>query len=350
MSTTQQRFDAHTGAFKSSAVRLVDERDARLAESKRVLTFNDALLDDQLIGMTPHDLVLLGAESGYGKTQKVLDIAVANARRGKRVHMFALEAEPMEVERRLKYAVIAGLAWDYRVPRVQELTYRAWRMGLCEDIVGDLDGEATKFLRSQVLSLHTYYRGQTFGPREMERQILDVQSDTDLYVLDHLHYIDTDDDQNEASEQGRLVKTIRDVTLRVGRPTILVAHLRKRDARLAQLVPTRDDFHGSSNIVKLCTQVVTIAKCSIVEAEHWWQSPTFVAVLKERGDGAPDFAAVVNFDMRKKLYDTTYTLGRLVKNRTEWQPFTDATRPTWAKRHVSQTSTAADAAQGTLSV
>ena len=78
----------------------------------------------------------------------------------------------------------------------------------------------------------------------------------DLIVVDHLHYVDGDDDENEHKSLGDTVKAIRDVSLRIGRPIVLIAHLRKRDARAKQLVATLDDFHGSSNVVKICTQAI----------------------------------------------------------------------------------------------
>jgi hypothetical protein len=160
-----------------------------------------------------------------------------------------------------------------------------------------------------------------------------------------LHYVDADEDKrNDTDELGETMKTIRDMVLITGTPVILVAHLRKKNEISKRLVPTLDDFHGSSNITKIATQVITInpatgAPCrsegdlKTIESPKWYLAPTFISVLKDRRAGAPPFVAVQMFDKRTRRYADEYSLGWLKKGGTEWEPIKPSDRPGWATGH-----------------
>lgn len=325
--------DDDAPGFLSMPARLGGEREERLALGARRLYYHVPFLDDVLRGIFPHDLILIGAPSGHGKTELVNSIATANALKERRVAVFALEAEPRELERRAKFGWISTEAHLRRIPRRGELNYTDWLAGECEDIVGELDREADRWFLSSLSTLRTFYRGQSFDADDLAKAIEREHRVCDLIIVDHLHYIDVDDSKGEASAYGEVVKTIRDVSLRVGRPVILVAHLRKRDPRMKQLVAQLDDFHGSSNISKICTQAITIERANVVEAKSWYLAPTFVSVLKDRRSGAPPFVALTEFDRRTKRYADTYTLGRLTKGGTDWEELKPNDRPGWANGH-----------------
>jgi hypothetical protein len=328
----------HTESFLPMPARLDGERDERIKNDERALKYHHAFLDDALRALLPNDLVLLGAPTGLGKTDLAMNIAATNAMLGRRVHYFALEAEPRELERRTKFAMISNLAHgrgdgQSGHPRASDLNYADWLLGRCEDIASHYNEQVDRVIRKMLSTLWTYYRGQIFGAQDLQKQILGIHKDTDLIVIDHLHYIDIESDEHETRAVGDVVKTIRDVSLRVGKPVILIAHLRKRELGSKRLLATLDDFHGSSNIVKICTQAITIERCHVVEPAAWYLAPTFMAVLKDRRAGAPPFVAVTNFDRRKKSYESKYTLGRLGKAGTEWTPLDQQDVPNWAVHH-----------------
>jgi hypothetical protein len=103
--------------FESVATRVKGETDERVERSKNELKYNHAFLDDLLRGIAVNDLIVLGAETGAGKTEFARAIAASNAKQGRRVYYFALEAEPKEIERRTKYAIMLGLLEMDRHPR-----------------------------------------------------------------------------------------------------------------------------------------------------------------------------------------------------------------------------------------
>jgi KaiC/GvpD/RAD55 family RecA-like ATPase len=323
----------HTESFRTMPARVHGELSERVQNAERALKYHHPFLDDALRALLPNDLVLLGAPTGLGKTDLALNVAATNAMLGRSVHYFALEAEPRELERRTKFAMLSNLAYSSRHPQAGTLNYADWLLGKCEDVCEQFNAQVERVIAKQLATLWTYYRGQVFGAKDLQRQVLDIHEDTDLIVIDHLHYIDHDSDDNETRALGDTVKTIRDVALRVGKPVILVAHLRKREQGSRRLIATLDDFHGSSNIVKICTQAITIERCHVVKSPAWYLAPTFMSVLKDRRAGAPPFVAVTNFDRRKKTYETTYQLGQLEKNGTEWTQVGQFDAPSWAVHH-----------------
>lgn len=323
-----------TTDFSSMPSRLHGELDERTSMAARAIAYHVAFLDDYLRGILPHDLILIGAPTGIGKTDLALSIAASNARRGKHVHYLALEAEPAELERRTKYAMLARLAHARNV-YAAGMNYSDWLLGRCEEICAPLNDEVDREIKQTLSTLFTFYRGAKFDAQDMAERIVKIHRQTDLIVIDHLHYVDSGDDENENRALGDTVKTIRDISLRIGKPIIVVAHLRKRDMRLKQLIASLDDFHGSSNITKICTQAITIERAHDVEAPKWYYAPTYMAVLKDRRAGAPGLVACVNFDRRLKSYANAYTLGRVTGSK--WEPLKAMAAPSWARHHVAMT-------------
>jgi hypothetical protein len=320
-----------TDGWHTAPGRIFGELDDRLTLAARALKYHHAFLDDCLRAILPNDLVLIGAPSGIGKTDLALGIAASNAALGKRVHYFALEAELRELERRTKFAMLSRKAYQSGHPNRSDMNYADWLLGNCEHVCKDMNQGVDQAILEQLGSLWTYYRGAKFDAKDLQRSILDIHTQTDLILIDHLHYIDSGNDETEANALGDTVKTIRDVSLRIGKPVILVAHLRKRDQRAKQVIATLDDFHGSSNITKICTQAVTIERAVGIDGAKWYLAPTFMTVLKDRRAGAPNLVALTQFDRRTKGYLDTYSLGRLAKGGTEWEQLNPGDQPSWAK-------------------
>lgn len=316
--------------FLPMPARLVDERDDRIDRARRRLSYFVGFLDDYLRGILQNDLVVLGAPTGMGKTDLALNIAAANAMGGRRVHYFALEAEPRELERRTKYSLLSRELFRTKHPERDRMNYTDWYIGNLENACHSLNGWAEEQILEKLATLQTFYRGARFTAEDLQKAILAVYERSQLIVIDHLHYVDSDDD-NEARALGDTVKTIRDVSLRIGVPILLVAHLRKRDQRAKQLIATLDDFHGSSNVTKIATQVIAIERAHCIEADKWYLHPTFISVLKDRRSGAPRLSAVCMFDQRTRGYASQYRLGRI--SGAEWEEVALHEIPDWARHH-----------------
>jgi replicative DNA helicase len=322
--------------FRPMGERLDNEAEERVELGKKAVQYGVTFLDDYLLGLLPRDLVILGAPSGLGKTELALSIAIQNAMAGRPSHYFALEAEPRELERRRKYQLVSSEARRRNLPGVERLRYRTWMLGMCEDVVGGLNAWADRKICEEFNSLYTFYRGKNFTAEDLGRQILAIHEQTTLIVVDHLHYVDVREDDNENRGLHETVKICRDIVLRIGKPIILVVHLRKKDRKERAIMPELDDIHGSSNIPKIATQVIFLEHALDVEAPKWFLSPTYMAIRKDRLEGAPRMVALMMFNKITKTYSREYTLGRL-RGLTKWEevPLTDA--PSWATHHRALT-------------
>lgn len=324
-------FDFDLG-FKAAPERVTEERAERLRNAPALLPYHVGFFDDYLRGIMRHDLVLLGADTGVGKTDLATSIAVANARDGKNVRYFALEAEPSEIERRAKYSLIAQWAFQRDLPFRDRLNYVDWYLGRVEGPIGALDREADDYIARRLSTLHTFYRGRDFGGGDIERLMTLHQTQADLFVLDHLHYVDLDDDKNENASYRRLTKKVRDLVLTCGKPVICVVHLRKAgEARREPQVPPIERVHGSSEISKVSTATLMISRAPFPGSE-WWKAPTFFSIPKWRTGGASRHVAMCNYDVRTRSYEDAYILGRLENNGQDWTEIDRDRAPPWAKR------------------
>jgi replicative DNA helicase len=325
---------AGDNAFLTMPARVRGEFERRQALANRAIPYHQTFLDDCLRAILPHDLILIGAESGLGKTDLALSIAMGNAMSDRNVAYFALEAEPDEMEMRVKYSWLARETHRRGHFYRNELNFPDWLLCKCEHIVGELNAECERWFHNHLGGFWTFYRNQKrFDAHELEKRIREIHKFVDLIVVDHLHYVDVNEDESENRAVGELMKTIRDVTIAIGKPVILVAHLRKKNENLKKIVPDKDDFHGSSNIMKICTQAITIAPARKVKPGKYYHAPTYVRVVKDRRAGAPPFVALQNFDIRTRSYDDDYVIGRLKNNGTDWEPVKEGDQPPWARSH-----------------
>lgn len=235
------------------------EYEARKKSKGHSLRFGVDFLDDALRGICSDDLILLGAPSGIGKTQLCCNIALANMEDGKRVHYIALEASEFEIDRRLKFPLVAERYYaDPHRPRlVTKLNYPDWLLGAFTDELAAYEQDAAEFFEQAYSSLFVHYKGDKFGVQELVESVLYCSQDTDLIIIDHVHYFDLDDD-NENRAMKTIAKTVRTLALEEQKPIILVAHLRKRDKFNDELCAGLDEFHGSSDLFKIATKVITV--------------------------------------------------------------------------------------------
>jgi RecA/RadA recombinase len=314
--------------FIASPDRMVGELDERLAMATGELTFGVKFLDDALGGILKRDLILVGAKTGVGKTSLATIAALANCRAGKRVHYFALEAEEREIERRMKFQIIAAryYAGGYQRPHIR---YLDWYRGKLQSELGQYEREADVELRQLVGNLLTFYRIESFTSDDFAQQMEAIKDETDLAILDHLHYVDADDkDENRAMK--RTVKQIRDSALRSGKPVLVVAHVRKGDRRNEQLVPGIEDFHGSSDISKIATKAIMLAPAYEVDTGSPFLWSTYMQISKCRQESAlTRYVAQLTFDTRKDSYMPEYVLGKLTSGGTAFSDIAMNDWPRW---------------------
>lgn len=313
--------------FKPSRERLAGEREKRLDLAGRVMPFGVAYLDEFCLGIHPTDLVLLCASSGAGKTTIAALIAQLAAARGKRVHFFALEAHKAEIEQRMLFRELCDVMRERGAPRL--LTFQQWMYNTVE-VPLFLENEARARFDTRVAGMFTFYRGQSFTANDITKRFEEVRAQTDLIVLDHLHYVDTDD-VNENRGLKEITKAIRDSALAMERPVIVVAHLRKRDRNKPRLIPDLEDVHGSSDIIKIATKVIALAPARDKASGDPGVSNTYIQVVKDRFVGVNGHAALCQYDLRTLRYRDQYIVGRLSFGGDAFENISAAERPAWCR-------------------
>jgi len=317
--------------FETLTEQLSGEQEDRLKNASNVLSFGIPYLDDAMVGIFKNDLVVLAGGSGGGKSEVATHISLVNALMGKKVYHLALEAERKEIARRMLFKRLAHYFYENSRNITERPSYLRWYAGLQEDLLGPYHADAVRDLQD-FSNLKIFYRGANFGMKELEQIFSSVKFDADLITLDHLHYVDFDS-ENENSAYKAIVKQIRDLALAHGIPVLLVAHVRKSDRRNASPVPGQEDIHGSSDIFKIATKVVTLAPAkdqAVTPETKTYRFPTYFKIAKCRQDGSLSwFTALTTFDMSKSDYDPDYLVGDF-NSENEFQKLLN--KPFWAKR------------------
>lgn len=317
--------------FRSASETAFEEFNARKAMPKNILSFGVDFLDDALSGIMPDDLVLIGAPSGAGKTQLCCNIALANIENGKRVHYIALEAGRYEIERRLKFNLVFNrYISDPNRPRLPRLSFSSWLKGGEIKELEKYEIAAAEYFDQAYKHLFLLYKEQRFGDKELVKSVLSCSDDTDLILVDHVHYFDFDDD-NENRAIKNIAKTVRTLALDHQKPIILVAHLRKRDKANEELVAGLDEFHGSSDLYKIATKVITMSPGRSASDGTF---ETFFRTPKNRLDGsATRYIAQEFFNPKTGAYEKgKYKLGWCDQKRSAGFAEVDhAQQPEWSR-------------------
>lgn len=323
--------------FISSSERINEEKKARALIKGKLLSFGVQFLDDATRGIMPNDLVLIGAPTGIGKTELCVQIALANLENGKRVHFIALEAEPFEIERRLMFPYLAESYYSDkdRIQLKRRLNMTDWVIGEFDDELKKYEDPIENYFKNAFKDLFTFYKSEKFGVEELIYNITMVCDETDLIIIDHIHYFDWDD-ENDNRAIKNIAKTVREIAIEVGKPVILVAHLRKRDRANKELVSGPDEFHGSSDLTKIATKIITLSNAGLTDDGKY---ATYFRIAKNRIDGSVTrFLARINFDYKLKRYEKKYKLGLSFTEKFE----EIGEYPDWASgsRDVSETKSA----------
>jgi replicative DNA helicase len=325
--------------FKSVPDRVLNERQLRQALIGTKLTYGVDFLDDSLGGVYPQDLILIGAKSGKGKTQLATIIAMANAKLGKNVYFYALEASDLEIERRIKWsylieAVIKNGIYK-KFPNVY-LSYRNWLDGSLDCYLGEYEAEIDEQLQD-LKNLHTFYTKGSFSIDELEKSVRVNHNAMDLIIIDHLHYMDMPG-RDTNTEMKDTVKRIRKLSLEFKKPVVLLAQMKKSQSYNPTILPSIDDFHGSSDIFKIATKALTLS-ASTIPLSTTIPTSTLFRVLKNRDDGSTcDIIGGLVYDFKTLTYSSKYYLAKLTAKEDGlifMNDPNDPYLPKWAKHYTS---------------
>lgn len=320
--------------FVSTAIDKTPEYDRSAIE--RVVPFGVSFLDRMLMGIKSDDLVLIGAPPGVGKTELAASIAINAAYNRYRVVCFALEATPGEWEQRTKYKLYMGcMIHKYGPESIQTMDFDEFDSGLYADKLAPFR-EVVEAQLKEIPSMQMYYRERDFGIAEFQRVFNAINDKADLVVIDHLHYFDTTD-ENENRAIAEIMKKIRDMNQLTGIPVVMVAHLRKRDKKNDALVADLPDLHGTSEIGKISTKIITLAPGEPVPGSDT-RFYTYFRIPKARKSGrVTRYAGRGVFNVTMNEYEKEFALGRLSPDERKFIPFTEHKDiPAWYRERAKR--------------
>lgn len=291
-------------------------------DPSRMPRYNMPYLDDALRGIHPSDLIIIGGDTGAGKSHLVNHITFTNALAGKKVYIFSLEGDKDELLMRWKWQRICHEF--YKNPTGREMYYQDY---INNNIPGieDLELLAEKELEMIGDNITIFDRSEQLDIELLIKQVGLIES-ADLIIIDHLHYFNMYDDKTEVQNISLIMREIKNLTINRHIPVILVSHLRKKD-RFRGL-PEIEDFMGSSNIAKEASVCITL--CSDPES-HIIEDNLFATIFniaKNRADPIGGVVSRLFFNSRLKTYANSCDLGRMVKGSFHSLDIF----PSWAKR------------------
>ena len=292
---------------------------------EKVGKYGITFLDDFLGGIRKSDFVLIGADTGVGKSTLAYQIAYNNCI-NKNVHLFALEAEKYEPYAKRAYTYIANQYFNKRtLYKNITMSYRSFIEGKID--VASFEPGLTKYMDS-FYKLRIHYKGKEFTIDTLLSAINKIIDSCDMIILDHIDYFDLISDK-ENSEVTGILKALRAVSMDTGTPIIMFSHIRKSQFKQT-ILPHKDDFMGTSNKTKITKTSILISPdfntCDYVTGEYG----TYIQIPKDRAYGKTNLVARCVFDRHKNKYADAYELHRINGGAPDDKVLTVNELPRWA--------------------
>jgi len=320
----------------------VENKNRKAIFKDKLCHFGIKALDDAMPFIQKNDLIVIGADSGVGKSELAINISMKNAFAGRKVALYYLEGGDEEAIARVKYNMINKKLFD---THHRYMNYSDFRCNNVNDpVVDEIEKDIYCELKMKLRNNLWIYRvdtgftiknlmGSLFGFHNLENA-LDGGSnegaiDIDLIVLDHLQYFDLH--KNEIEETTNIIKELKMLADQFKIPVVLISHLRKKSKDRG--MPDQEDFYGTSNIPKIATCAVVI--CSDKSSVQFSKCvfPTFMRFVKSRTGLRSNYVIKCNFDLRSRSYYDDYEVFYLnANNMIAKEPMRDENLPDWAGR------------------
>jgi archaellum biogenesis ATPase FlaH len=327
-----------------------EEELRRKIDPNSVCTFGIKPLDDAFTGILKNDLIVIGADSGVGKSEMCLNMAIHNALNKKRVALYFIEGGADEAMARIKWRLMCDIYYKNHRCGL-DMDYRKWRMNMITNpLIRKIEDEALEMYAIKLDGyFHVYHFEKGFTITDLTNSLSwfvtkesfvkyqeQPMFDCDLIIIDHLQYFTLTDPKNELREMSDILMKVKDITNFDNIPVILVSHLRKKDKDRG--LPSQEDFYGTSNIAKVSSASITITSGSDKTDFSDGLFPTFFRVVKSRVKIPSNLAMLCEFDIKTQTYSKDYEVYKLIADRPAADPLFNDKKPTWARKsHANNT-------------
>lgn len=297
---------------------------------ENLCTYGIAALDKSLKYILPDDLIVIGADSGVGKSDLGISIAIHNAQKGKKVAIFYLEGGHNEAIQRILWKLMCLEYFNNKDK------YEYIDMNFIEWLSNENKSEALlnlelkirdKFIAEIKDKLFLYDVSMTIGDNgKLSYQDIylklsaffsgynerGVMFDLDLLIIDHLHYFDFSDNTriNEAEKLSKIMRQCKEITDLYKLPVIVMSHLRKKTKDRGTL-PDQEDFHGSSNIPKISTCCITLTPDYNKQDNDLLIYPTYFRIVKSRYGIKANYALLIDYFLTQRKYSEFFKLYKV---------------------------------------
>ncbi len=314
---------------------------------KELCHFGIKPLDDAMPFIQKNELVVIGADSGAGKSSLIEDISLYNVLGGKRVAVFYLEGGDNEYMARVKFKLITSTI-SKKMGKPQYFDYVSWR---CNMIDNAMFKEAEKLVQEHLKerikdNLWLYKIKDGFNVNDLVSSLYGFHSldewigqdgkiDLELIIIDHLQYFELTGRESEIQQTTQILRELKKLTDRYKVPVILVSHLRKKGKDRG--LPSQDDFYGSSNIPKISSTAIMISSDKAKADYSDRLYPTFIRFVKSRVGIRDSYAMRVNYDMNTRRYQKEYTLHQVINEiGVSMDPIEYNKLPYWCKNKLQR--------------
>lgn len=286
-----------------------------MRENKIVGKFGISYLDETLCGIMKGDLVLVGARAGAGKSSFANMIARTN-RTNKNIALFSLENFQNDLPMEQAYRYYLSHGGKYCTMREFASGEVLRKYSGNEKEIARLLGEASEYANKTYSDISVYNRQAGFNVEKLvEAMVKEANNGTELFIIDHLTYIDKMyTDESDIEHMTVLMRTIRQIQDEKKVAVVGVAHLRKPlTSKEMPVIPSMDEFMGSSNMVKESTVCILLApdddgnKANVERGQETLKR-TWCCIRKNRYGGISNKAANLFFDINSGEYRQSYEL------------------------------------------
>ncbi len=222
--------------------------------SDDVISFGYNWLDDQLTGLFPGELVVIGGEAGTGKTLFATNI-IYKASRGHKCAVYALEDRLEDYGIKALYFRVGQVRKE--MEGVEKMNYD-WNNFRKNSI---LDKNFPAFLKRAKKELSNsniiFAKVDCMMNIDILETLVEEQAKmgVELFLIDHLHYFDLNSaSMSKADYIETIMVRLRTLQRKTGARILLVVHYKK----LNGLKPTLDSFKDSISIVQNANYVINI--------------------------------------------------------------------------------------------
>lgn len=313
-------------------------------DPKMAPTYGVACLDHALRYIMPNELVIIGADTGVGKSELALHIARHNAKNGKRVNLYYLEGGEMEAVRRFKWGDFLMAYYSKYKPYIE---YADWvTNNIPIEIINDIELNILPKLYKETYGdrLSIYPMHDKFNIEDVYLSLADDLKEgvddkkkmfgVNLLVIDHLHYFSMQEgDGPETERLTNILRRCKDIADFHHIPVVLVSHLRKKSKDRG--IPDNEDFHGSSEIPKTSSTSIIISPGFRKESNATLIYPTYFRITKSRMGVKSDYVIMNDYDLRTRSYLENYEIYPINdKGHPAAKAFEKHNMPLWARRHL----------------